>query len=456
MRNETISTYTVFDVETPNSRNDSICSIALVHVEEGTVTSEEYYLVNPEDVFDDFNIGIHHITKAMVRNQPKFPEIWTKISGYFTNGIVIAHNANFDLSVLSKALQGSMLDIPDFSYLCTMKLSKKTFMDMEKYRLDYLCQRFDIELRRHHDALCDTQACHSLFERIQEENAVTAADVLTYRFTDSAARKADKPVLVKSFNTLYGLVRGITCDRKINSREMEAISSWVKEYRRYRDTFPYYEAIPRIEGMLADGVLTEEERLELVSFTERFITKDAFSEAVLSMQILFGMLDGISCDEVISTEELQALKGWMAEHGELIGNYPYDVIGRTLTKVLEDGRITAQENGELVRLFRSYLQPMTEKQDGRIGVSGTVVCLTGNFENGSKEEIGALITGLGGLVSTSVTRKTGILVVGGEGCGSWSYGNYGTKVKKAMEMRSKGSEILIIGEDDFLEMLKRD
>ncbi|HSP47251.1 MAG TPA: BRCT domain-containing protein, partial [Clostridiaceae bacterium] len=212
----------------------------------------------------------------------------------------------------------------------------------------------------------------------------------------------------------------------------------------------------RIEDMLADGIITEEERLELVSFTERFITKDAFSEAVLSMQILFGMIDGISCDETISTEELQALARWMESHEELVGNYPYDVMGRTLSRVLEDGRITASENEELVRLFRGYLQPMEAKQDAQIDVSGAVVCLTGNFQNGSKEEIGALISSLGGVMSAGVTRKTGILVVGGEGSGSWSYGNYGTKVKKAMEMRSKGADIVIIGEDDFLEMLKRD
>ena len=33
MNNEMINTYTVIDVETPNCRNDSICSIALVCVE---------------------------------------------------------------------------------------------------------------------------------------------------------------------------------------------------------------------------------------------------------------------------------------------------------------------------------------------------------------------------------------------------------------------------------------
>ena len=74
--NETVDTYTVIDVETPNRRNNSICSIALVRVENNIIVSKEHYFVNPEDDFDDLNIKIHHITKNMVLNKPSFKEIW--------------------------------------------------------------------------------------------------------------------------------------------------------------------------------------------------------------------------------------------------------------------------------------------------------------------------------------------------------------------------------------------
>lgn len=41
MGNNMITEYTVIDVETPNAKNDSICSIALLRVKEGKVVSKE-------------------------------------------------------------------------------------------------------------------------------------------------------------------------------------------------------------------------------------------------------------------------------------------------------------------------------------------------------------------------------------------------------------------------------
>ena len=54
--------YTFFDVETPNRRNDRICSIrAVVTDQDGTVVEKKSYLVNPESSFDDINVHIHGI-----------------------------------------------------------------------------------------------------------------------------------------------------------------------------------------------------------------------------------------------------------------------------------------------------------------------------------------------------------------------------------------------------------
>ena len=49
----------------------------------------------------------------------------------------------------------------------------------------------------------------------------------------------------------------------------------------------------------------------------------------------------------------------------------------------------------------------------------------------------------------SITKKTNILVVGGQGSSAWSSGTYGTKIKKALELQSKGIEIQIIREAEF-------
>ena len=69
--------YSFIDVETPNKRNDRICSIGLVQVtDEGEVVNEQHCLVNPECRFDDINMEIHGIAPIDVKDAVTFPELW--------------------------------------------------------------------------------------------------------------------------------------------------------------------------------------------------------------------------------------------------------------------------------------------------------------------------------------------------------------------------------------------
>ncbi|MBQ8297683.1 MAG: 3'-5' exoribonuclease [Ruminococcus sp.] len=88
--------------------------------------------------------------------------------------------------------------------------------------------------------------------------------------------------------------------------------------------------------------------------------------------------------------------------------------------------------------------PVTDKQ----------ICLSGDFACGSKEEITTKLEALGATVKKAVSGKTDYLIVGKNGSDSWSCGNYGSKVKKALELQSKGKDIKIIKEEDFFKCLK--
>lgn len=61
--------YIVLDVETPNGKNDSICSIGVELIDDDKVTDEWYTLVDPEEEFESMNIAIHHITPGMVQGR---------------------------------------------------------------------------------------------------------------------------------------------------------------------------------------------------------------------------------------------------------------------------------------------------------------------------------------------------------------------------------------------------
>ena len=97
-------TFTAIDVETPNRYSRSICSIGLVHVDEAGEPIRLHYLVNPEDDFDGINISIHGIHPEDVEGEPTLETLWPELEGYFSGGLLLAHNALFDLPVMRRAL----------------------------------------------------------------------------------------------------------------------------------------------------------------------------------------------------------------------------------------------------------------------------------------------------------------------------------------------------------------
>ena len=162
--------YVVFDVETPNSRNDRMSAIGLVVVEDGEQTTNFYTLVNPEAPFDAFNISLTGITPRMVRNQPTFPVLWELLRPLLERGILCAHNAPFDLGVLGRCLKDYGIEwTPRREYVCTCQMGRRLIPSAPNHRLDTLASLLDLPLQ-HHNALSDAKACAGLLQYYLGEN----------------------------------------------------------------------------------------------------------------------------------------------------------------------------------------------------------------------------------------------------------------------------------------------
>lgn len=81
---------------------------------------------------------------------------------------------------------------------------------------------------------------------------------------------------------------------------------------------------------------------------------------------------------------------------------------------------------------------------------GHVVCLTGDFDYGPKGKVSSYIESIGGSVSSSVTKNTTVVLMGNKGSDAWSHGNYGTKIEKAINIKKKGGNIIILKESKEL------
>jgi len=156
-----MSRYIVFDTETPNSRNDCICSIGIAVVENGAVVEERYDLVDPEARFDVFNVQLHGISPEMVRYEKNFPVLWEELEPLMSSGILVAHNAPFDLGVLSKLFRRYGIKRTGDDYLCTVQLGRKCIPQAPNHKLNTLCDLLGIDLD-HHNAASDSRACAEL------------------------------------------------------------------------------------------------------------------------------------------------------------------------------------------------------------------------------------------------------------------------------------------------------
>ena len=156
--------YIVFDVETPNRYNNRMSAIGISVIEDGRITEEYFSYVNPEAVFDYFNIQLTGISEKTVADAPAFPDLWAEIEPIFSSGILVAHNAVFDLGVLKKCLQDYGIPWKEsVRYCCTARMGRVLLPDM-RHRLNDLCDYYGIALD-HHQADSDSHACAEILLR---------------------------------------------------------------------------------------------------------------------------------------------------------------------------------------------------------------------------------------------------------------------------------------------------
>lgn len=182
-----------------------------------------------------------------------------------------------------------------------------------------------------------------------------------------------------------------------------------------------------------------------------------YSAETLVQQELQSILGELIADGEISQEEFEKLKAWMEEHRDLQGSYPFDRVFDALDKVLQDGRVAAEELQELQQLFTDFVDPVKSRarREAISTVAGMHIILTGDFSYGSKDDVFALIEAAGGIIDKSVKKATNFVVVGAMGSESWKTGNYGSKIQKAIELQDKGLPVEIIEEQDFIPALQR-
>lgn len=264
--------------------------------------------------------------------------------------------------------------------------------------------------------------------------------------------KADKNDFTTSIKVLEGVLEEIDSDGIVSAEEINILKDWIDNHRIQSALQDYGNCIKSVEKIISDGIVSNDEYNSLMDYLHASVKSSnrIYSSNTLALQELKGILTAIVYDNKIDASEIDSLMKWMGKNSELKGIYPFDKIYEEVTKITQNKIVTVEESDSLLHFLNHFINPVEDSCicDENFQFDGKVCCLTGNFINGSKAEVSNWITERGGIIVKSVTKKTQVLLVGGQGNDAWAYGNYGEKVKKAMQLQENGVGIEIIKEQD--------
>jgi len=450
---------TFFDVEYANSNNKSICQIGIICLD--FETGDPYYperdiYIDPEDNFSDICIKKHGITPQTVKGAPSFPIIWPEIEKYFTRAVVIGHNvSSADLDALTKTLIRYQIDMPEIYYVCTLDLAREYIprYAVPDYGLRALCNYFNIDMNPGHNAFDDACACSDLFRQLVDSFSIDVdSHVQKYiaKQTHDFELYVESSVMRRQMAELYGVIRGVMLDSRIMPEEQSYIEQWIDNNKGFIAHKEVASITEELHAICEDGIINTNEALSIQKSIRQYLDVVSTSPVTLATQILSGIMKGILADGYISDNEALQLRQWLYDNIYLSGHYPFNRLIGVLESALLNNVITNDESVQIKETIYELLDPINSLKSNVLSIEGKHICLSGNFEYGSKQDVEAYIHARGGVVDVSVKKTTDILVIGGLECAKYAYGTYGTKAKKALAWNEKGCDIEIIKESDFI------
>ena len=359
-----MNAYTFLDVETPNRRQDCICSIGLQRTDAaGRVEYERHFYVDPQQGFDPANIAVHGITPARVQGCPTFSELWqAELADVLHGSIAVAHYAPFDLSVLNNALSIAGLPKPKLVYLDTCDIARGG-LSLPNYKLPTVCAHYGVALRQHHDALTDAEACRGIFWAMDAEFGPLAGGACPWVWEGYDPRSRKATGCDAAMTDLYGIVLGVFADGRMTPGEEEGLRDWMQRNGAKRDTAVLCDAFELLDEVLEDGIVTSIERERILNLTRPFIDNGHNSAETMAVQKLIGYLRGVSCDRRINARELRALRRWV-ESSPASDLPEFARVRQIAERVLEDGRVSGSEEAEVLEAFDAIVDPASQASGG--------------------------------------------------------------------------------------------
>lgn len=152
--------FAAIDFEAANGEVTSACSMGLVIVHDDVIVDSFYSLIKPvPNHYDVYTTKVHHIKYNDTKNAATFARVWYNVSEKVEGLPMVAHGSSFDERVLKALHQYYHIKYPDFKFYCTHLGSQELLPELENHKLKTVAKHFGYDLKQHHHALADAEAC---------------------------------------------------------------------------------------------------------------------------------------------------------------------------------------------------------------------------------------------------------------------------------------------------------
>ncbi len=154
----------VFDTETTGfnyQSGDKLVEIGAIELVNHMPTGRTYHqYINPEREVPEDALKVHGLTYEFLKDYPTFDKIAQDFIDFIgEDGILVAHNASFDVNFVNYQLEELGFETYSFDRVVdTLEIAKSKFPG-QRNSLDVLCKRFGVDnsKRTFHGALLDAE-----------------------------------------------------------------------------------------------------------------------------------------------------------------------------------------------------------------------------------------------------------------------------------------------------------
>lgn len=157
--------FVVVDVETTglDPAEDRVCEVGAIRLVSGKEEGRFHALIQPNHAMSEGARGKHGISDEMLKDAPPFEEIAPDLRKFLSGSVLVAQNAEFDVSFLNAEFKRAGMTKMALPALDTILLARKVKPGLSTYNLDNLAYHFKVRFSERHRSIGDCEVTGNIF-----------------------------------------------------------------------------------------------------------------------------------------------------------------------------------------------------------------------------------------------------------------------------------------------------